>query len=105
MVTIPGWCAGSHLQHGLDKAGYIFFLREGVDAGALKSLRIKQQDFIVLPFLQDNRQAQKWQPGTPVPEELRACYMMDAEMNQIAGVTMDDRAKTWHHALKLSVAM
>jgi hypothetical protein len=104
-VKIPGWCAGAHVQHGLDKPGYIFFLREGVETGALKSLRITQQDDIVLPFLEENRQATGWQPATPIPEHLRGCYMMDAEMNQIAAVTMDQRSKTWHDSHKLSVAM
>lgn len=73
-VKIPGWCAGAHLQHGLDKPGYMFFLREGVEAGALKSLRINQPDDIVLPFLEENRKAKGWKPGTPIPEDLRGCY-------------------------------
>jgi len=43
------------VQNGLTKVGYMFFLRDDVEAGALKALRIKQQDDIVLPFLEDNR--------------------------------------------------
>ena len=56
-LSIPGWCVGADVQNGLSKVGYMFFLRDDVEPGALKALRIKQQDDIVLPFLADNRKS------------------------------------------------
>ena len=80
-------------------------LRDDVDPGALKALRIKQQDDIVLPFLADNRMSKGWAPGTVVPPKLVATYFMDAEQNGINAVTMSDRAARLHDHHKLNVAM
>ena len=104
-LSIPGWCVGADVQNGLSKVGYMFFLRDDVDPGALKALRIKQQDDIVLPFLADNRKSKGWAPGTPVPPKLAATYFMDAEQNGIQAVTMADRAARLHDQHKLNVAM
>jgi len=104
-VAIPGWCVGADVQNGLSKVGYMFFLRDDVDPGALKALRIKQQDDIVLPFLADNRKAKGWAPGTAVPAKLFGVYWMDAEQNGINAVTTSDRAARLHDLHKLIVAM
>ena len=93
------------MQNGLTKVGYMFFLRDDVEAGALKALRMKQQDDIVLPFLEDNRMSKGWTKGTVIPQELEGVYFMDAEMNGLYGVTLPDRASRFHDQLKLTVAM
>ena len=85
--AIPGWCVGADVQNGLTKVGYMFFLRDDFEAGALKSLRIKQQDVIVLPFLEDNCISMGWTKGTGISDWLFACLPMDAEMNGIRRCT------------------
>jgi hypothetical protein len=91
VVKVPGLCQGGDTDPSASRVGYIAFVRgatrEG-DSSAESALYSFYRNKVLLPFVAQVRTAYfGHEPGTPVPEELRAAVYCDGANLQLKAIT------------------